>query len=380
MAIILIAFFGVFFLAVSVFWDPFYIFYRSRYRELFIFSARLSDYLETEMPLAKAFEMLIEDFRWESSSLFSIRFFDILGYIKRDLVEGSTLADSLSKYGSIFPRYFTEVIRMGEKTGTLPSAMAQLAGYNRILFHIKRKRWIILLYPLLILFTLLLELLLFLFYIFPFHVEFLTGAENEISGLAREIFRLYSVMEKVIAYSIIPAVIILILLFIFRKNVKSIRDRISFSFPILSGMTMLYQYVLFSNIMNLMIEREESLDNALKFAVNTSSNEAFREKIEKTVHSNNPTLSGRLEETGVFRPSFLWMVKLGEKTENLSESLKQAGEYYAGELALRSDKITRISAVCFLLLTGSFIGFLFVSILLPMVSVVVSLSNQIIVY
>ncbi|MCD4786414.1 MAG: type II secretion system F family protein [Candidatus Eremiobacteraeota bacterium] len=380
MAIIIIAFFGILFLITAVFWDPFYIFYRSRHKELFMFSGRLSDYLRAEIPLPEAFDMLIEDFRWESSALFGVRFFDQLGFIKKELMEGSTLADSLSRYKKIFPAYFIEVVRMGEQTGTLPGAMEQLANYNKILFNIKRKRWMVLLYPLVLLFAFFMVLILIMIYIFPFYLEIMGGMGGKLSGIANELLNFISIMSKVITFSILPAIIIFAILIIFRKKAKGILDRIFFSFPVFSGMTMLYQYVLFSNIMNLLIEREESLDKAIKFAASTSSNEVFRKKIEKVADSDIPTFSGRLEESGVFSPSFLWMVKLGEKTENLSESLKQLGEYYSGELALRSDKISRICTFCLLLLTGSFVGFLFFSILSPIVFAVVNLVNQIVVY
>lgn len=380
MAIIIIAFFGILFLVTAVFWDPFYVFYKSRHKELFIFSGRLSDYLEAEIPLPEAFNMLIEDFRWESSAIFGVRFFNSLGFIKRELMEGSTLADSLSRYKKIFPSYFVEVVRMGEKTGTLPSAMAQLADYNRMLFNIKRQRWMVLLYPLVLLFTFFIVLIFLKIYIFPIYYLFFWDMGGEFSGIVNIFFNFLDDLSGKIIFLIPLTIIIFVLLIIFRKNAKSILDRIFFSFPVFSGMTMLYQYVLFSNIMNLLIEREESLDKAIKFAASTSSNEVFRKKIEKVADSDIPTLSGRLEESGVFRPSFLWMVKLGEKTENLSESLKQLGEYYSGELALRSEKFSRICAVCLLLLTGGFVGFLFVSILLPMVFSVVNIANQIVVY
>ena len=111
-----------------------------------VFLARhLSVMLKAGIPVHEGLESLAEQ-----SENPSIKY--ILSIATKDISDGQVLAFSLKKFPKIFDDFFTNVIEVGESSGTLPESLAYLSTQLEKSMEIRAKVRSALIYPIIILF------------------------------------------------------------------------------------------------------------------------------------------------------------------------------------------------------------------------------------
>lgn len=366
--ILAVVFFALLFL------DLFYDSFQSNRMELFHFSRRLADHLSLGTPLVEAMEG-IDETPWRSK-----RFHQALCQARLEVMKGSRLSRALSRQKSIFPRHFIKIIEMGEETGTLPDSLDQLANYYRDRYEIRKIIMGGLLTPLAVLLLTVGFTVFVIRFVIPTYQDIYEACNFQLPPMTRTALMVTNLTTQGI--SILVAVFITLALFcvVFWDKVKYHVDKLRFRLPFIAPLERLYEYTVFARALRLVVMREQSLDNALEFAASNITNRYFAGKIGKLSHSSVPTLSARLRSSGLFTPAFIWMVTLGEQSENLPETLKQLGDYYSEELDLRISRTVRGAEVFLTFILGLFIGFLAVTLFTPIALLACRIAEQIVAY
>src|SRR6478736_7667099 len=113
--------------------------------ELMHFSRQLSAFVRAGIPLIEAIEVIEEE--TEDKVLREV----LIG-VRDSLTTGETFSDALRPYESLFPKFYVDMVRAAELTGSLDDVLRELAGYIKRDLEARNKIKSALVYPLVVLF------------------------------------------------------------------------------------------------------------------------------------------------------------------------------------------------------------------------------------
>src|SRR5579859_324165 len=112
-------------------------------RDVLMFTQQLSSLLKAGMSLSQALGTL--ERRSQKKALGSV-----LGDLRNGIVQGETLSDSLGKHPKLFSRFFVNLIKAGEASGSLDDVLLRLGKHQEQMAELREKVIGALLYPLII--------------------------------------------------------------------------------------------------------------------------------------------------------------------------------------------------------------------------------------
>jgi MSHA biogenesis protein MshG len=93
--------------------------------DLIVFTRQMNTMTRAGLPILRAIRAIAESTR-------SARLVEALGDVVADLESGRDLGASLSRHPDVFSNLFVNTVQMGEQTGRLEEAFAQLATYLEV--------------------------------------------------------------------------------------------------------------------------------------------------------------------------------------------------------------------------------------------------------
>jgi len=108
--------------------------------ELMHFSRQLSAFVRAGIPLIESLEVIEEE--TDDKVLREV----LIG-VRDSLTTGETFSDALRPYESLFPKFYVDMVRAAEMTGSLDDVLAELAGYIKRDLEARNKIKSALVYP-----------------------------------------------------------------------------------------------------------------------------------------------------------------------------------------------------------------------------------------
>src|SRR5436190_558303 len=108
--------------------------------ELMHFSRQLSAFVRAGIPLIEALDVIEEE-----TDDKTLR--EVLTGVRESLITGETFSDALRPYESLFPKFYVDMVRAAEMTGSLDDVLAELAGYIKRDLEARNKIKSALVYP-----------------------------------------------------------------------------------------------------------------------------------------------------------------------------------------------------------------------------------------
>ena len=348
---------------------PSYLLMAKKRRHLVAVTSQLEALVRCNSPLVYGLQMAAIDA--PNANVASV----LLG-LRDDMASGSRLWESMARLNNFFPRYYVDLAKIGEETGSLERTLADLCDLQiQILdFWDGSKAWIVLYVPLLCLSNLVVILFLSV-YIFPEFAAMMRDFGGEASpfatwlvSAAQDIFPDASMTATGpgTPKSNDPVSIFLLLLPVFFVVFGLIvcaaalnREAIArFLSPIGIYVPGLHRLIICANLghMAIVLDRMLSagipLDQALASAAQLDLNATFARKLERLCVrvEQGETLSDAVAAERGFPGSFTALVSVGERAGLLEESLRKLGAHYSRQ----TTKTVRLLAdtigpVCILL-------------------------------
>ena len=125
----------------------------------------------------------------------------------------------------------------------------------------------------------------------------------------------------------------------------------------------------------MLLEAGVPLPEALPNAIDCSNNLVFKERLSTATES---VLAGNgfadpLEQTELFPTTVVQMVRVGERTGDLTEQLDNVASFFEDELDYAVEKLTQYFEPAIILFIGVVVGF----VALAMVSAMYGIYNQV---
>src|SRR5438046_4723006 len=108
--------------------------------ELMHFSRQLSAFVRAGIPLLDAIDVIEEEADDQTLRM-------VLQGVRESLVTGETFSEALRPYETLFPKFYVDMVRAAELTGSLDDVLRELSGYIRRDLEARNKVKAALVYP-----------------------------------------------------------------------------------------------------------------------------------------------------------------------------------------------------------------------------------------
>lgn len=329
---------------------------------------RLSILIRSGNSIESIFELLMRGERGTIKKGFEI--------IIRRLKEGNSLESSIRASG-IFSEFFSAMIKCGEESGNIEKVCEDMAHYYEREEKIKRKIISVAIYPIILIIMLFLSMSFMMIYVLP-NFAFVFEQKGIETPFITEIMLKGSLYIKNNIYIIPFSVFILFSVFLYLSKTevyKGFIESIRLKLPILKDINKLWFCAQFSGNMYIMMKSGIPISNALDIISDILGNRNIKSElaISKRYLSSGSSLSKSLEIADVFPDIFISMIRAGEESGFIEESLKNINKFYETELDIKLDRTMRFIEPAITIIIGFVIGISIISLVIPMIDAVVSI-------
>lgn len=332
-------------------------------KEKILFTKQLAVLLKSGIPLLQSLELLVDQFEGSLRTM--------LITIKDDIKEGKSLADGLNKYPKTFDNIYIQLVRAGEASGKLETILERLVEYLERRATLVKKIKKALSYPIMQLGVVALVVVALLTFVIPTIAENFSAQGAKLPLPTRMIMGASDFLRDHY-FIFIGAIISLIVAYRAWKATPAgarMIDTIKLKIPIISFFTRMGAVVQFSRTLGMLLESgvnlAESLDIVVKIMDNRILKDALNQARENIIKQGK--ITEYLKQTNMFPPIALYLIKTGEDSGQLDAMLLTVAQNYEVELADFSDSLTAKLDPIMLLIMASIVGFVILSIMLPIV-------------
>lgn len=262
---------------------------------------------------------------------------DVMSEIHRDVSEGSSLSESMSRHPKIFGNLYISLISAGEETGDLTSSYRQLMKFLKWMDEMNSQIKKATRYPIILLGAVIAVMLVMMGYVVPQIVGFIKNIGQELPFYTIWLINT-SEFFQAFWWAILGGPVAI---FLGIKGIKKVSadfayrfDYVMLSCPIYGNLVRKINVARYAQTFGALFASGIDIINCLKNARNTVGNLALIEAVEAVeayVQAGSP-LSEAFALSGEFPSLVTRMVKIGEESGNLTSVLEQVSEFYTKDV------------------------------------------------
>lgn len=328
-----------------------------------LFAEHLSLMIKGGIPIADALNTLKNEARART-------FKKTLDQILKRILEGESLSRAMGRHPKIFDKFYQDIVRIGEESGTLEENLKHLALKLRKDYEMQKKVRGALIYPAIILVMTLVIALTVAFFILPKITNLFQLLEIELPLATKILISTVSFFQEnwlAIFFGII--LIILIFQVLLRlKFIKFYLDRASLSLPLFGQIFKNLNLAFFSRTFYTLLKGGVPLIETLEISAKTQPNQVYQQnliRVQAEVERGEKISKVLKIFPKTFPPVFSEMVLVGEKAGTLEESLLYLAEYYEKEMDSTLKNLSGILEPVLLILVGILVAFVAIAIIIP---------------
>lgn len=328
------------------------------------FTRQFGTLLDATIPYDTSLEMIINQTN-------DLPFKGVLSEVRSKVMEGAYLADAFSAYPRVFPKLVVNMVRSGEASNTLAMIMHRQADYYENMGRLRSKLTSVLVYPAF--------MTVFGFAIVSFMVTFIVPKITSMFDkfgvtLPLPTRILIGTSDLFIGYWWL----LLILAGLFGWGVhrflstekgKLYRDQLELKIPIWKNLKKKLILQRFTQTFGTLLSSGVELKDALEVSTEVMENRVYLEGMERAifdVQNQGASLSVALRKVELFPEDILQMISIGEETAMLDKMLENVSTRLTSETTSMMDGATALFEPIMILGMGGVIGFIVISIMLPM--------------
>ena len=298
----------------------------------------------------------------------------ILEDILAGLESGEYMYTTMEYYSDVFPYIYTNMIKVGELSGSLSSSLEQAVDYLEDSTELNKKIKKILL-PNILQFVGILVLLVVGTLVAVPKIQSLFDEMGSSAELPKMTIAFKNFLDKAFIYWPYPTAVIAIIVGSVLFYINTPRGRYNFHYfkytmPIFGNLIFLLDFSRLIQALELNISNGMRIQDALDVSKNITNNQVMLAIIETSM---NNLMTGNswiqpFEDSGLCSPMHTEMLKIGMQTD-LPEMLKKLNEYMAMDIKNAMDKITAILPQVVYSIVGVVLIFFVVVVLVPVIQV-----------
>ena len=333
-------------------------------REVADFFFQMGTLLKAGVPILQALELVADGLGRGSLQT-------VVRNIAVQIQGGTNLHEAMAQFPGIFPEVVLCLIRVADKTGTLPQVCEELRAYLNWLEKMRGEIKQAMLYPLILLIVVCIFIVGMFTFVVPSFAKVLLDLKVPLPALTRFVMG----VSNFFVGNIIPIVCSVLLLLILGHElprrfprVAVWLDGVKLKLPVFGPLNLMICISRFGQNLATMYRSGmlilESLDLSRELIGNRKLAEALA-RVHDGVASGRK-IAETMKETDVFPPLVLQMVQTGENTGQLAESLQNVTDYYNDVIPRTIKKVFGILQPVLTFIMIGIVALVALSIILPL--------------
>ncbi len=333
-------------------------------RDVIIFSRQLATLLKSGISLLPALEIL------QGQVTSSRTFKKVLETMIDDLRAGGSFTQSLSKHPTAFNEIYCRTITVGEQTGNMEMVLNGMADYMEKQGAIAKKIGGALRYPMMVMGIGLLVGVLLMTVVMPQMMGMFTSMGVELPLPTRIIIATSNFLTTNPLLILITVLLLAALAIWLVKQPAGRRllDRFMLTAPVIGTPTLMGELARFSRTMSVLVSAGLSLQEIMELMPQTSNNKVMRDALTRVNEGLilGEGLSGPMSHIDIFPPLLIQMVAVGEETNNLDFTMGVVADFYETTAEEKTAAMVGMISPLSTIIIGLFVGFIAISVLMPM--------------
>ncbi len=336
---------------------------KAKRRSVMWFINQLAIMVETGIPIGEALECLQ---RQASEPVMR----EILTAVSASVHEGRPVSDALENFPRSFPPVLTATVRASEASGTLSTVLSRTADYMVKDEQTVRRLRSSLMYPLFMFLMCIAVTLFLMIVILPRFAQIYASKGAMLPTPTRVLLGISDFLMTYGLHLLMSASLLGIAFYRFLKTKlgSRIKDEVQLRTPLLGDVFNKFYQGRSFRTMGMLIESGVPLSEVLELAQNMSPNSCYRRMwtaVEEGV-TNGEHIATRMAQFPVIPESVVHMIDCGDRSGRLSVVLVRLSTFIEEEYDSAMKTLCQFVEPLMIVLMGSIIGFVAISLLLPM--------------
>lgn len=339
--------------------------------DLVLFTRQLSSMLSSGLTLMRALEILKDQMENPQMS-------EVVTSIINEVQEGKTLAQAIEKHPKVFTPIYVSIIKAGEQSGLLDKVLSRLADNLEKQAKLASTIKSALMYPIIVIILMAVVMGVMMIFVIPQLTVLYTNLNVPLPlptqimvGLSSFTITFWPVILAVWAVIIIG----------YRRWAKTVDgrliiDTIILKLPVFGRLISLTILAEFSRTFGLLVGTGTLVVEALAETADTTGNVLFKnaildvsKQVEKGV-----TVGDSMAYYPLFPPLLIQLVKIGEQTGKVDDTLIKASEYFEREVDQTVKTLTTAMEPFIMIILGIGVALLIISVITPIYSLISSIQ------
>jgi general secretion pathway protein F len=331
--------------------------------DLTVTTRQLSTLIGASIPLVDALSALYE--QTDSPAMKKT-----IAQVRDSVNEGLAFADALEQHKRVFPELYVNMVRSGEASGALDVVLLRLAEFMEGQHRLRAKIGAAMVYPAVLLLICVVVLLYLLTAVVPKVVGMFESMKQTLPLPTRILIAISSFLSWTWWMMIIGVVIAVVLIARWRKTDNGAYkfDKFRLNFPVYGSIYKKVSVARFARTLGTLLSSGVPIIESLRIVKTVVQNKIIEISIENSIAEvmDGSSLAAPLKKSGVFPPILVHMISVGEKSGSLEEMLLKAAESYESDVETTVAGLTSVIEPLMIVIMGTLVGFVVLSILLPM--------------
>ena len=330
--------------------------------ELALFTRRLADLSSAGLPLDRTLQVIAEQSE-------NAKMAEVAEEALADVRAGSSVSQALAKHNKIFNEVYTQTLKAGEASGQFSDVAERLAEFLEKEVARRSQITAALIYP----GVLSLTAVFVVVFLLTFVVPRLSGVFEDLGDELPLTTVILLAVTDFLTNNALLIIGVLIAAFIgYRVWIASeagatMRDSLILRTPVVGKVMLKAVVSRFSRVLGTLVYGGVPILEALQIAGMSAGNRTFRvtsEQVAADVRDGRP-IAAAMRDAGSFPPVLTHMVAIGEETGDLPKMLGRVSDSLDFEVDNGMRRLTALVEPVIVLAMGGFVGFVVLSVLLP---------------
>ncbi|MBL7069373.1 MAG: type II secretion system F family protein [Candidatus Omnitrophica bacterium] len=338
-----------------------------RRQDVDTFTRQLASLLKAGVPMLRSLTLISEQ---TENRVFA----RVVEDLEKRIRDGEMFSEVLARYPRLFDSLYLNMIKSGEKSGSLDEVLYKLTEHRQKEEEVRRKIQAAMAYPALVLIVGIITVFVMLTYFLPKLSGLFENMKFELPLPTKILIGVSSFMSNNWYWFLIAAFCFFA---VFSKvkpgsKKKFLFDIVKLYIPFIRTFVMNAEVARFSRTLGMLIKNGISIYEALRLATNTLNNEALRDRLritEESIINQGATLSSGIKKAQVFPKFVLNMITVGEEGGKLEGSLDEIANAYEREVDQSIKIMTSLIEPLLMLAVGAVVGFIVFAMLLPIFNI-----------
>ena len=336
-------------------------------KQLTTFTSQLSTLQDAGLPIVRSVKIL--EGQMKAGNLKNS-----LLMVAEDVESGSTFSEALSKHPKIFDRLYVNMVKAGEMGGVLDTILRRLSEFMEKSQKLKKRIIGAAVYPIAVLSVAGLILLGIMLFVVPKFKKIFTDMKVPLPMMTELLITMsdnigtfwwvgpLGIILIVVAYKLVTS----------NKSGKMIIDRVVISLPLFGEIIRKSSISRFTRTLGTLITSGVPILEALAIVRGAISNQVIANAVT-AVHDSireGESIAEPLAQSGEFDDIVVNMIDVGEETGELDKMLIKIADNYDEEVDVLVTSMVSLMEPALIIFMGLIIGFIVISLFLPLITLV----------